>query len=289
MPRKPSAMQPSSAALTPSAKPNIGNHSDLVVVLGLALVAAALALLATAVPQLAALLLLPRMLIGGLATFLLPGYAITQALFLRRTMDWIGLVLFIGLSLFTTIIGAFIINLAPGGIRTETWVIYLLGVTWIASYVAYLRRGRRAAPSTPPDAHTTRAAISGSQIVLLCVAGAIAMGAYFWARENALESSKLLAPTLQMWLLPAAQPNEVRVGLQNMHLPSDEDTFIVRVQHNGNLLCEWPQVQVLPGATWEARCRIPIETANTPGPLEALAYRASAPQFEFRRVSLWPK
>ena len=88
---------------------------DLALVCALALAALILALLGTSSPMLQLLLGLPLVLV-------LPGYALTAALFPHGALGGADRALFtLGLSLCAAILCGFVLNRTPWGLRPESW------------------------------------------------------------------------------------------------------------------------------------------------------------------------
>jgi len=103
---------------------------------------------------LCAFLILPPVLfpLGGVAAYLrialavalvlvLPGYAITMAVFAARPLDHATTILFsIGLSLTAAILGGLVLNWTPEGLQASSWTILLITMTLGAGAVALARR-----------------------------------------------------------------------------------------------------------------------------------------------------
>jgi hypothetical protein len=88
-------------------------------------------------------------MIGGLALVLvLPGYALTAALFPWSTLSGEKRFLFsLGLSLALTALGGFVLHWTPWGISPESWAVLLGGMTLLGCGIAFARRlGQPAEP-----------------------------------------------------------------------------------------------------------------------------------------------
>lgn len=81
-------------------------------------------------------------LIGALPLVLfLPGYAITAALFLPRSLGIPERLLFsLGLSVSVTALAGLALNLTPWGLQTGTWAIALAGIVVLSGAIAWRRR-----------------------------------------------------------------------------------------------------------------------------------------------------
>ena len=101
-------------------------RSNLVLAMAVAGVAMAIVLLDFAPPPIRIAATLPLVI-------LLPGYALTSALFARQTTELpIGLLLSVGLSLAITILEGLLLNLTPWGLQATSWALALGGTILIA-------------------------------------------------------------------------------------------------------------------------------------------------------------
>ncbi len=178
-------------------------HKDLRLTLGLA---ALCGLLAPAIPLTALSLLFAL----PLALFL-PGYAITAAVFARRSIGRPRLiVLSLALSLVTLVGGSLLLNYMPGGLRALSWALLLVLVVLVACLVAAARR----APATaggmwrPPPVRRRDAGLAAGGLLLAAIAIALAM--------TTLPASNARGYT-QLWLLPApgSAGTEAKIGVRS--------------------------------------------------------------------------
>jgi hypothetical protein len=51
-------------------------------------------------------------------------------------------------------------------------------------------------------------------------------------------------------------------------------------------LYQWPTIALRPGEQWEVTAVLPADLPNSV-PVEAVLYRADAPETSYRRVALW--
>ena len=90
------------------------DNRDLLVVAAAAPVCAALALAVPVAPV--------RILAAVPLCLVLPGYALTAAIFARREISGLQYsLLALALSLSTLVLGSLVLDLSPGGIRSGTW------------------------------------------------------------------------------------------------------------------------------------------------------------------------
>src|SRR5689334_12472963 len=110
-------------------------HLDLILITAIAGMNVLWAVLANPLPVIGIVLALPLV-------FLLPGYTLTEMLFYKRSLDRVYRWIFaLGLSLAIDIIGGFILNLFPIGLRAISWSVFLgLLVIIFSLVVMYLRR-----------------------------------------------------------------------------------------------------------------------------------------------------
>src|SRR5258708_6038085 len=109
---------------------------DLIVTVTIAATNVIWALLPNRTPVIGIILALPLV-------FVLPGYALTEALFHKRSLDASRRLLFsLGLSLEIAVVSGLILNLLPVGLQAVSWAALLGLLTVVFSLLAaYLRRG----------------------------------------------------------------------------------------------------------------------------------------------------
>jgi uncharacterized membrane protein len=182
---------------------------DLAIVAGLAVLALGAAVIEPEFPLL-------RPALGLALVLVLPGYAITAAIFPDRAPEVPQRLLFtVAISLAVTILGGYLLNLTPRGLQTGTWAVLLSSVTVAGGAVALVRRlgyaTRTSTGSTAPPVN-----LGGSRWLLLGLAAVIAAGALWIAQIGATAAST--ARFTQLWILPGGEPGkyaEVHIGLSN--------------------------------------------------------------------------
>ena len=255
---------------------------DLAFVCAFALTALAITMLGVTTPAL-------RLLFGLPLALVLPGYALTAALFPRRSLDRTDQALFtLSLSLSTVILCGFVLNRTPWGLRPESWAAALSDVTLGGSLIAFARRHlipageasvARAEPATRP-----RLSLSGGQGLLFGLAIAVIAGGILLARgEAALQPAP---DVVQLWMLPgdtAASPT-LRVGLNSVGQAAGD--FRLQIERGGYIIHEWPSLNIVPGQQWQQTLSLHGPQPGS-GPFEARLYRAEEPNVMYRRVALW--
>ena len=228
-----------------------------------------------------------RPLLRALITFplvlLLPGYAVTAALFPGRTLGALQrTTLSVGLSLAIAALGGIVLNWTNWGLHTYSWAVLLGALTLAASAVAWLRR--RALPvdtaaaeeSAPPrlDVRTT---------LSLCVAGIVVLGAIAVSRVGASQQQD--SGFTQLWMThEAGRPSDIHVGVLSKELVAK--AYVLQIKVAGDVLHEWPSIPLQPGESWDATLTVNPSGENVP--VEAVLYQAGDPAHIYRRTLLWP-
>ncbi len=246
-------------------------HRDLEIVAGGSLLCAALAL---AIPLSALSLLFA----APLALFA-PGYAIVAATFAGRTFERAQIALLsLALSLITLILGAFLLDYAPGGIGPVSWALLLLLVIIGACRSAALRRSPAPRGSRPRLRIRRRdAALVLGGAVLAAVAIGLAM--------TTLPAKNAHGYT-QLWVTPeagrVAGRAEIGVGSEEQHRAS----YVLRVQV-GNAAPSVRRLTLRPGETERLRFAAPRAPQSGPIPVSARLFLQGRPGTVYRRVSAW--
>jgi uncharacterized membrane protein len=256
----------------------VRGHRDLQIVTGTTLICAAMAPLLP-IEILSLLFALPLAL-------LLPGYALSAAIFARRRVGPTQLaVLSLGLSLCVLALGALLLNYLPGGIGPVSWAVLLALVALNGCRVAALRRPAKKAPArrARPRLRLTAASIGFLAGALLCTAAALALSFTTMSAKHADGYTAL-------WLLPptpaGAAAGGARVGVDNEQ--QQRTSYILRVRIGGE-----PGEMVRSFSLDPAETRV-LKLAPTPRRPSGAPTRVSAelflqrnPEHVFRRVSGW--
>jgi len=261
---------------------------DLTLVCALALAALTLTLLGASSPVL-------RLLLGLPLALVLPGYALTMALFPQRTLDGTNRALFtLSLSLGTAILCGLVLNRTPWGLRPESWAVVLSDVTLGGSLVAFVRRRIISArsvsvtqgdlvPMTQPGT-TGRLRLSIGQSLLFGLAIMVIASALLLARSEA--ALRPAPDVIQLWMLPVDDTTspKLRVGVNSVGLAAGE--FRLQIERGGYIIHDWPALTIAAGQRWEETLTIQGRQPGS-GPFEARLYRAEEPGTVYRRVALW--
>ena len=255
------------------------NHRsvDIFAVIAFTIVAAVLALLVPADIVLIRILTLPLVLV-------LPGYALTSALFPNRSLGVPERLVFsLGLSLSIVILGGLALNWTPFGLRASSWAVLLSGITLGASAVALVRRQEQSM-SAPGWLRVGNVGFTLRRGLLLGLAAAIVCGAVAVSIIGAERQS--YAGFTELWILPAGganAENAVRLGVSNMESTAREYRLDVNV--DGKVVKEWSAIDLEPNKKWEATLVL-LPTGSVTR-VEADLYRADAPTTIYRHVVLW--
>lgn len=248
------------------------NLSDLLIVSVLAVAMLGLALLGWDGGAL-------RMVLGLLLVLVLPGYALTAALFPDPTLPRTDRLLYtVGLSLVVTILGGFVLNWTPWGLRPETWAVLLSYLTLGGCVAAVVQR-----PVLVVVPHRSALRLSPGQAALFALAALTLVGSVAIARS---EAAKHPAPdVVQLWILPGNQPQTARLGV--ITKGPTAGTYRLVAQRGGYTIREWPALTLNDDDRWEDTIEISARQPGT-GPIEARLYRADDPHSVYRSVTLWP-
>jgi len=246
---------------------------DLIVVIAAAVSAMCLALVGVEymLPSILALLLV----------LVLPGYALTAALFpeqvLRTEERWLVIP---GLSVTAAVLGGFVLNWTPWRLSSGSWAMLLGGLTVAASMAALLRR-QKTAPASMRRLHT---AIKPRDALLFGAAALVVVVAVVIARGGAIGQPR--ESFTQLWILPAGEANQdaVRLGISNME-PATM-SYRLQVYEGPYTIREWPVIVLEPSEKWEYVLALPPH-ASSPDTIRALLYRVDEPEVVYRQGELW--
>jgi len=211
---------------------------------------------------------------------ILPGYALTTAIFVNQFLGFAEKVAFsCGFSLGLVALGGLALNYFPRlGVSSVTWVILLGGVTLFFSWVALARMR----DETKVDTSTIEVPLPISQLVLMILAGGIIMGAFLTARAGA--ENRPSTPFTQVWLLWADESqSDVLLGVQNQEGVTRQ--YRLQISMRQGVLQEWETITLEPGETWESRYTPPPNITETDF-IKANIYRLDMPQDIYREVYL---
>jgi uncharacterized membrane protein len=202
----------------------------------------------------------------------LPGYALTAAVFPSRSLGLTErLLLMVALSLIAAILGSLVLDGVGIALDARSWVTLLASVTIAAAVAAMFRAG-----GIEPRSRTISwIRPSMVQIAALTVAALVLVGAIALARTPL--RAKHVAGYTAFWLVRSGGDLAlgVRSGEQNAA------TYRVEVRFRDHGTKQW-SFRLTPGTTWRLRLRPPGQ-----GLVVANLYRGSSP-LVYRRTVLHP-
>jgi uncharacterized membrane protein len=251
---------------------------DLLVVMTVAVVAVALVFALPSTNVIGRILTLPLVLV-------LPGYALTCALFPRRALGITQCVVFsLALSLGIVMLGGLALNWMPFGLQARSWSVLLSGITLITSAFALIRRRGQyisAASGLRLDAGLTfrQGLFLGLAAIVICAAGVVS---YRGAAQQPFPGFT------QLWILPAggaSVKHSIRLGVSNMELTAMD--YNLSVNMDGKIVKTWPSIYLKSNEKWEASLVLPQTIHTRTLRVEALLYQTRAPTKIYRHVVLW--
>jgi len=251
---------------------------DLLVVMTITIVAVALVFALPSPNVIGRILTLPLVLV-------LPGYALTCALFPKRAIGITQCVVFsLALSLGIVILGGLALNLMPFGLNTHSWSVLLSGLTLIASAVALIsRRGQYKSASAWLRVDI---GLNFRQGLLLGLAAIVVCGAGIVSYRGAVQQP--FPGFTQLWILPAdgaSTKDSIRLGVSNMELTAMD--YNLSVNMDGKVVKVWPSIYLKLNEKWEVTLVLPHTTLTHTAKVEALLYQTKAPTKIYRHVVLW--
>jgi len=220
--------------------------------------------------------------------FVLPGYAIVQALFAGRPRSLSQLsLLTLGLSLSVSILTALVLSLATNGLRAGSWlivvVVIVLGACWIA-----LRRRQTLEPET--SSMETRPLVPVQlrvrwrDVILLVLAAIVIVGALVFARTPLPAKNVQGYTALSIGQASTGTPPTVRVSVTSQELQTR--LFRVEVTSDTNVTYA-KRIQLVPGQRWSATIRVPSPPRGREVRVEAALYWNYEPHTKYRSVYMW--
>jgi uncharacterized membrane protein len=250
----------------------VRGHRDLKLACGAAVLCA---LVAALVP-----LELVRLVAALPLTLFLPGYAIVAVAFGSRELaPPKRIVLSVGTSLMVLVLGAFVLNIFPFGLRTASWAVLLPLVVIAAARGAALRRdpadrvARRRA-TVPRPALASPAIVA---VALLIAAAALVLAQKPLPADNAAGYSAL-------WMLPTdSREDAVAVGV----ISSEHDYTSYRLKVSlGKSQSKTYRIHLYPGEEQVYEVDVPPRASGRTHVVATL-YRKGRPGHVYRRVNSW--
>ncbi|HRQ37983.1 MAG TPA: DUF1616 domain-containing protein [Chloroflexota bacterium] len=220
-----------------------------------------------------------RVLFAVALVAILPGYALTTAIFVKYPLGFAEKLAFsCGLSLGLAAIGGLLLHFTPWGLQPASWVMYLGSITIIANVLALGRMQQTA----QVDLSVIQVPLRLHQLLLMLLAGGVLMGAYLTARAGA--ENRPAPPFTQLWLLWADEAEtQLQVGIQNQETAVRQ--YRLELSNRQGQMQEWPVITLAAGETWQTDFASPPIIGETDF-IKATLYRLDAPQEIYRQVYL---
>ena len=261
-------------------------NSDVVVAFAIVLLNSVELLLPSTLLWVSVLLALPLI-------FFVPGYMLMAVLTHTRRLDvFHRLALSLGLSLTLDILGGFLLNVLPMGLRTQSWVVLLSGLTLLfALAVLYLRRGMvyvsrredhviQRNSRTPTDHFIFWPIVRDGIVFALAIKLVILSLVY--ATRSVAEGPHV--GFTQLWMLPPS--HRAQTCVLNVGTHSFENGPVVYhavVTMNSIQKMSWPTLTLAPNQLWERSVVVTPTTAKNVF-VEMKLYRNDRPTVMYREV-----
>ncbi len=265
-------------------------NSDVFVALGIVLLNGVELLLPYNILWVSVLLALPLV-------FCVPGYMLTVIL-IRRLDIFQRLTLSLGLSLTLDILGGFLLNVLPMGLRTQSWVMLLSGLTLLFALVAlYLRRDvvyrekdrqRTASLMGQGDRKgLPYMSVIWARVrdgIVFAVAATLVILSLLYATRGVAEGPHV--GFTQLWMVPpsrTAPKCAVNVGIRSFE--NGSVTYHALVTMNGTQTMTWPALMLTPNQLWERSIVITPTVAKNIF-VQVKLYRNDEPTVIYREVHM---
>jgi uncharacterized membrane protein len=253
--------------------------------------------------------------------FFVPGFMLTAILTHTRGLDvFQRLTLSLGLSLTLDILGGFLLNVLPIGLRTQSWIVLLSCLTLLFALVAlYLRRGMvyvseredrkmpvgtassrpgggavghtsgqgtvaHALPLPTPQDAMKRFLPRARDGILFALAATLVILALVYATQGVAEGQNV--GFTQLWMLPpshSAQNCTVNVGIHSFE--NSPVTYHAVLTVNGIQTMSWPTLVLTPNQLWQRTVTVTPTTFKSTF-VEMKLYRNDHPTMVYREVHM---
>lgn len=230
--------------------------------------------------------------------FLVPGYTLTEALFVQKPDTTAAsragilrpfgnadrLILSFGLSLALVIIDGLLLSILPMGLAQPSWVVSLAVLTTVFSLIAlYRQRGMNTGSAPQSSARLFRFTFYEGLLFLLTI---IIVASAFLYSMTAAQQQQQQSTFTQFWMVQSKQTNHsctVLIGMQSFEASSLQYKIVLLA--NGNQLHTWPVVTLVPKQQWYQSVALnsgDIESAY----IDAQLYRLDKPASVYREAHI---
>ncbi|HET9849391.1 MAG TPA: DUF1616 domain-containing protein [Candidatus Dormibacteraeota bacterium] len=246
-------------------------YPDLVLVAALAVIGAVVVVTSLGGP-------VTRLALGLPLALVLPGYALTAALFPGSTLGVPErLTVMLGIGLASLVIVGLVLNWTPWGLTPASWAVALATVTLPATLVAAIRRRG----SAEQRVDSPLGGISPEQWSTFGLAALALTAALLIARSGALTPQG--DGFTQLWMLPRAQANanQVRIGITSR----ERATVVYRLElESGSQVQTTWTFKLAPGQSWQTTAA--VSPVRRGAQTSAILFRLDVPDLPYRQVAL---
>lgn len=224
-----------------------------------------------------------QVVLGLLLVLVLPGYALTTALFTPQQLGWAErLLLSMGASIALAIVGSVALRQSGVQLQAPYWIGLSVVVTVGAALSVWLMRRPQDVVAEAP----LQVRLNSSHLVLLGLAVLVTSVAFTTSRSAA--SSAIYQGYTILWLTPqeGTTPQRLQLGVTSKELTTT--TYTVQIKVDDQVAQEWPELQLAPHQNWQASLEVPSEQMAQ-STVEVLLYRLGQPETPYRRVVLRPQ
>lgn len=225
---------------------------------------------------------LARVIGGLLLALILPGYAVTEAVFggrIRTATE--RTLLCVGLSLVVTVLAGLILNLAPGRMDTVAWTSLLAAFTIGSCILAATRRHGVPSPMTPL-AWLRRLPWTPTVVGLLVLA-IVLTGTALGLSISSAHQDDMSGQSLALWLQPRYEGSTAHVKVAMTAGSQRQSGLILIVREDNHIVRRFIVPDLDQGATWSANVLVPSRIGRQ---LAASLYAKEGGR-PIRHVLLW--
>jgi Protein of unknown function (DUF1616) len=223
---------------------------------------------------------LAALVAGLLIVLVLPGYALTEALFAQHHLGWAErLLLVVGSSLALTALGSLALYQLGWSLQMNSWLGLLIVVTGVGAVGAWGIRGTNE-PAAPMP---VQLGFSLTHLVLIGLA-VLLTGMAFATAGSPAPAQGYQGYTM-LWMTPqqAGAPNRIELGVQSKEFAPTQ--YRLQLKVNDQLAQEWPALELGPNGLWQASFELPAEQLAQ-SDISADLYRLDQPEMLYRHVVL---
>lgn len=217
-----------------------------------------------------------RVLAGVMLVLVLPGYALSAALFmdqLPRAERWL---IVCALSLVISVLGGFLLNETSWGLRDTTWGMYLGAITVVFALVGLVRGTHGKPDSLPHNPYSIR------QISLFVAAVMILTGSFVVAYNGA--KNQRYSGFTQLWITPTNKETKtITVGFRNEE--NTQEIYQLKLFVDGTMMQQWDNVVLPSGQQWQKDVSL-ADTSDKHHNVEVVLFRNNQLDVPYRQVTL---